>query len=59
MLEDIIKQYIKLGFTKVGITEHIPPVSDKFLYPDEIEDKLSALRRKVANNRIVTDEKTA
>ena len=43
MLEDIIKQYIKLGFTKVGITEHIPPVSDKFLYPDEIEDKLSAL----------------
>ena len=42
-LEDIIQQYIKLGFTKVGITEHIPPISDKFLYPDEKKANLSAL----------------
>ncbi|MCD4676320.1 MAG: histidinol-phosphatase HisJ, partial [Desulfobacula sp.] len=35
LLEDIIQKYIELGFTKVGITEHIPPVSDQFLYPDE------------------------
>ena len=35
LLEDIILKYIKLGFTKVGITEHVPPVNDHFLYPDE------------------------
>ncbi len=40
-LEDIIKKYIELGFKKVGITEHIPPVSDLFLYPDEIESGLT------------------
>ncbi len=43
LLEDIIQQYIKLGFTTVGITEHIPPINDRFLYPDEIESKLTAL----------------
>jgi histidinol-phosphatase (PHP family) len=43
LLEDIIQKYIKLGFKKVGITEHIPPISDLFLYPDEIKAKLTAL----------------
>ena len=43
MLEDIIKRYIELGFEKVGISEHIPPVSDIFLYPDEKECRLSAI----------------
>jgi histidinol-phosphatase (PHP family) len=43
LLEDIIKQYIKLGFKTVGITEHIPPVSDFFLYPDETQSLLTAL----------------
>jgi len=38
LLEDIIQKYIKLGFKKVGITEHIPPVSDFFLFPDEIKE---------------------
>ncbi len=42
-LEDIIKQYIKLGFTQVGISEHIPPISDLFLYPDEIAQGLTAI----------------
>ncbi len=42
-LEDIIKQYIKLGFKQVGISEHIPPISDEFLYPDEIEHNLTAV----------------
>ncbi|MCK5683010.1 histidinol-phosphatase HisJ family protein, partial [bacterium] len=41
-LEEIIKQYIKLGFKKVGISEHIPPVSDQFLFPDEKEIGLTA-----------------
>jgi histidinol-phosphatase (PHP family) len=34
-LEDIILQYIHLGFKAVGITEHIPPSDDRFVYPDE------------------------
>jgi len=42
-LEDIIIKYIKLGFNQVGISEHIPPVSDQFLYPDEKESRLTAL----------------
>ncbi len=40
-LEDIIRQYIRLGFTKVGITEHIPPVNEKFMYPDEKKQGLT------------------
>ncbi|RLC21951.1 MAG: histidinol phosphatase [Deltaproteobacteria bacterium] len=41
LLEDIIIRYIELGFTKVGITEHVPPVNDQFLYPEEIELNLT------------------
>ncbi len=41
-LEEIIQTYIKKGFKAVGITEHMPPVSDLFLYPDEIEQGLTA-----------------
>lgn len=35
-LESIICRYIDLGFKAVGITEHIPPVSARFVYPDEL-----------------------
>ncbi len=34
-LEEIIQKYIRLGFKTVGISEHIPPPNDRFLYPDE------------------------
>ncbi len=34
-LEDMVKRYIELGFNAVGITEHIPPVADAFVYDDE------------------------
>jgi histidinol-phosphatase (PHP family) len=34
-LEAIIKAYIQKGFVWVGITEHMPPTKDLFLYPDE------------------------
>ncbi|MCP3953096.1 MAG: histidinol-phosphatase [Desulfobacterales bacterium] len=34
-LEDIVKAYVRQRFTWVGITEHMPPVSDAFMYPDE------------------------
>ncbi len=41
-LESVIKAYIEQGFSWVGITEHIPPISDSMRYPDEIEAGLSA-----------------
>lgn len=41
-LEDIVKAYIDLGFSWVGITEHMPPISDDFLYEEEIEAGLNA-----------------
>jgi histidinol-phosphatase (PHP family) len=41
-LEDIVKTYVERGFSWVGITEHMPPASDDFLYPDEIEAGLDA-----------------
>ncbi len=41
-LEDIIKEYIGKGFLWVGITEHMPPAGDKYLYPDEIACGLNA-----------------
>ena len=42
MLEDFILRYIKLGFSKVGISEHAPPVNDKFLFPEEKKAGLNA-----------------
>ena len=36
-LEDIVRQYIALGFTRVGITEHMPPAVDAQRYDDEKE----------------------
>ena len=41
-LEEIIQAYIDQGFAWVGITEHIPPLNDAFLWPDEIEAGLTA-----------------
>lgn len=36
-LAEIVAEYERQGFAWVGITEHMPPVSDEFLFPDEIE----------------------
>ncbi len=41
-LKDIILRYIELDFKAVGITEHIPPLDDKFLFPDESAQGLTA-----------------
>lgn len=41
-LEEIIAAYIRKGFSCVGITEHIPPVNDDFLYPEEKSAGLTA-----------------
>lgn len=35
-LEEVILSYLDRGFSRVGITEHIPPPDDRYLYPDEI-----------------------
>jgi len=40
-LEEIIISYIKKGFKWVGITEHMPSINDKFLYPEEIKAGLN------------------
>lgn len=42
-LDDIIQGYIAKGYSWVGITEHIPPPEDRFLYPDEVEKGLNAI----------------
>lgn len=41
-LEEIVRAYVDKGFAWVGITEHMPPVNDGFLYPDEREAGLTA-----------------
>jgi histidinol-phosphatase (PHP family) len=41
-LEEIVCAYIAKGFAWVGITEHMPPVNDGFLFPDEREAGLTA-----------------
>lgn len=40
-LEDLILKYIELGFTHVGISEHMPPVSEELMYVDEREKGLT------------------
>lgn len=34
-LEEIIRAYIDQGYLWVGITEHMPPARDDFIYPEE------------------------
>ena len=41
-LESVIEAYIRKGFVWIGITEHMPPLNNRFLYPDEIAAGLNA-----------------
>lgn len=41
-LEDIVKAYHAQNFAWVGITEHIPATTNRFLYPDEQSAGLTA-----------------
>ncbi len=36
-LADIVAAYHAAGFECVGLSEHMPPLSDDWLYPDEVE----------------------
>ncbi|MDY0362328.1 MAG: histidinol-phosphatase [Desulforegulaceae bacterium] len=47
-LEAMIEKYIDLGFTHVGISEHIPPYNDKLMYEDE---KSAGLTSEIIFNR--------
>ncbi|KPJ78392.1 MAG: hypothetical protein AMJ54_04045 [Deltaproteobacteria bacterium SG8_13] len=42
LLDEVIQAYIDQRYTWVGITEHIPPLSDRFLYPEEIRQGMDA-----------------
>jgi histidinol-phosphatase (PHP family) len=57
-LEEMVLAYIEQGFNRVGITEHMPPVSDRFIYPDEKNAGLdgAALRRRFARYMTVARE---
>ena len=41
-LEEIVLAYIHKGYPWVGITEHMPPVADGFVYPEEKSAGLNA-----------------
>lgn len=41
-LEEVIKEYIKKKFVWVGITEHVPPHDNKYIYPHEAKLGLTA-----------------
>lgn len=41
-LEAVVRAYIDQGFSWFGVTEHMPPPKDRFLYPDEVEAGLDA-----------------
>ena len=36
-LAEVVHEYARQGFAWVGLTEHIPPVSDDFLFHGELE----------------------
>ncbi|KJS32788.1 MAG: hypothetical protein VR64_04380 [Desulfatitalea sp. BRH_c12] len=41
-LEEMVRAYIDQGFVWVGLTEHMPPAADAFLFPEERQAGLTA-----------------
>lgn len=41
-LESLVQAYLRKGFAWVGITEHMPPADNQFLYPEEVAAGLDA-----------------
>lgn len=54
-LEDIIHAYAQKGFEWVGITEHMPPPDNRFLYPDERKAGLDAQKMFGRFERYITE----
>lgn len=50
-LEAVIAAYVAQGFAWVGITEHMPAVDDRFVYPDERQAGLDALAMQLRFSR--------
>jgi histidinol-phosphatase (PHP family) len=46
-LEDIVLEYIRKGFSWIGITEHMPPTNDRFLYPKEISEGMDSKKMRL------------
>ncbi|KAI0014717.1 histidinol-phosphatase [Xylariomycetidae sp. FL0641] len=42
-LEDVIQHAIRLGYTTMGLTEHMPRTSEEDLYPEELDDPQASI----------------
>lgn len=54
-LEAVIQTYIAKGFAWVGITEHMPPAADRFLYPEERQAGLDARQMRERFGRYIRE----
>lgn len=54
-LEEIVRAYIEKGFAWVGLTEHMPPADDAFLYPEERRAGLTAALMQERFGRYMTE----
>lgn len=53
-LAQVVETYAALGFAWIGLTEHMPPMTDDGLYPDEKAAGLTALDLQQQFDRYVT-----
>ncbi|MDA8138809.1 MAG: histidinol-phosphatase [Desulfobacteraceae bacterium] len=54
-LEEIVRAYIAKGFAWVGLTEHMPPSDNAFLYPEERQAGLTAAAMAERFDRYMTE----
>ncbi|MBT4100162.1 MAG: histidinol-phosphatase [Gemmatimonadetes bacterium] len=53
-LAEVVHEYARQGFAWVGLTEHIPPVSDDFLFHGELEAGETAASRRAKFDEYVS-----
>ena len=53
-LLEVVDAYERQGFSYVGITEHMPPPDERFLYPDEREAGFTARKLATRFDRYIT-----
>ena len=53
-LEEIVITYASKGFHWVGVTEHIPPIEDQYLYPEEIKAGFNTKALRKRFDRFIT-----
>ncbi len=54
-LDEIVARYSRCGFAWAALTEHMPAVSDRFLYPEELRDGLDAADTRQRFERFVVE----